>query len=231
MSIFRPDGFLYRFISRFTSLVLLSLCWLVCCIPVVTIGAACTAMYSVCFKMIKDEDGHILRKFFAAFRRDFRQATLAWLILLPVGALILWVGYLYFFGMWDVSGAADFFAVVILILAAVYLVVMTYVFAVASRYENTAVQTIKNGLFIGLRYIGRTIILAAITLTVVFVCYWNYVTILFGVILAPGFLCYVHCSFIIRIFEKLECERSERAADEAVIQKCRAELNTDELKQ
>ena len=131
--------------------------------------------------------------------------------------------------MWDVSGAADFFAVVIVILAAVYLVVMTYVFAVAARYENTAVQTIKNALFIGLRYIGRTIILAAVTLTVVFMCCWNYVTMLFGVILAPGFLCYIHSSFIIRIFEKLERERDERAADEAVMQSCRAGLNTDEL--
>ena len=229
MGIFRPDGFIYRFISGFANLVLLSLCWLVCCIPLVTIGASCSALFSVCFKMTNDEDGHIVRQFFAAFRGNFRQATAAWLIFLPVGALILWAGYLYFFGMWDVSGAADFFAVVIVILAAVYLVVMTYVFAVAARYENTAVQTIKNALFIGLRYIGRTIILAAVTLTVVFMCCWNYVTMLFGVILAPGFLCYIHSSFIIRIFEKLERERDERAADEAVMQSCRAGLNTDEL--
>ena len=72
MGISRPDGFIYRFISGFANLVLLSLCWLVCCIPLVTIGASCSALFSVCFKMTKDEDGHIVRQFFAAFRGNFR---------------------------------------------------------------------------------------------------------------------------------------------------------------
>jgi uncharacterized membrane protein YesL len=85
---------------------------------------------------------------------------------------------------------------------------MTYLFACSARYENTPVQTIRNALFIGLRYMGRTLILAAVTLTVLFVCMWNGLTMILGIMTAPALLCYVNCSFIARIFGELEQTRS-----------------------
>lgn len=72
MDIFKPDGSVYEFIVKFTNMVLLSLCWLLCCIPIVTIGASTTALYSVCFKMLKKEDGHICKMFFSYFKSNFR---------------------------------------------------------------------------------------------------------------------------------------------------------------
>lgn len=92
----------------------------------------------------------------------------------------------------------------------IYIVTLTYVFACAARYENTPIQTVKNGVFIGLRFAGRTLILLAVTATVLFVCIWNYTTMFIGLLLAPAFLCYVHGSFILHIFEKLEEESMEK---------------------
>lgn len=204
MGIFKPDGFIYSVIVKFTNMVLLSLCWLIFSIPIFTIGASTAALYAVCFKMLKDEESHVVKMFISYFRSNFSQATKAWLILLPFGGIILYMSYLYFFGMARLEGASDYLAMIILIAAAVFLITLTYVFACAARYENTARQTIKNAVFIGLRYIGRTIILAAITLTVLFVCAWNMTTVFLGIILAPAFICYVHGSFIIRIFQNLE---------------------------
>lgn len=214
MDIFKPDGVIYQAISKVSNMVLLSLCWLICCIPIVTAGAATTALYAVCFKMIKDEDSHVAKKFFSYFKSNFRQATIVWLIMLPLGALIAWMIYLYFFGMAKVKGAADFFAVILIIVAVLYIICITYVFACAARYENTPVQTIKNGVFIGLKFIGRTVILLLITGAVAFVCLWNYTTMFLAVIFAPAFLCYVHSSFIMRIFESLEKARDEEIEDE-----------------
>lgn len=214
MGIFKPDGVVYEFIVKFTNMVLLSLCWLLCCIPIITAGASTAALYSVCFKMLKNEEGRVCCMFFRYFKSNFRQATLSWLILLPIGFIITWVLYLYFFGMSSVEGAADYFAVGSLIAAALYVITLTYVFACAARYENTPLQTVKNGIFIGHKFIGRTLILLAITATVLFVCFWNYTTMFIGVILAPAFLCYVHGSFILKIFDKLEEERTEKEVRE-----------------
>lgn len=219
MGIFKPDGVIYEAITKFTNMVLLSLCWLVFSIPIVTIGASTTALYSVCFKMLRNEEGHICRQFFSYFKSNFKQATLSWLILLPVGLVIAYFIYLYFWGMPSVEGAADFFAIVLLIAAAVYVIALTYVFACAARYENTPLQTVKNGVFIGLRFIGRTFILLLITAAILFFSLWNYTTMIIGVLLAPAVLCYVHGSFIIRIFEKLEEQRARREVEAEIAER------------
>lgn len=213
MNLFKPDGIIYRLITKFSQLVLLSLMWLITSIPIVTAGAATAALYSVMFKILKEEDGHIVRQFFSYFKSNFRQATIAWAILLPLGAVIVWMYYLYFFGMPDMPEAADFFLMVIIIASVVYLITLIYTFACAARYENTPVQTIKNALFIGLRYIGRTVIILVIFAAVIFACLWNYTTMFIGAIFAPAFICYVTGSFQLKLFEKLEKERNDAAAD------------------
>ena len=186
MRLFRADGPVYEFISKFTDMVLLSLCWLVCSIPIVTGGASTAALYAVCFKMLKNEEGHVCRQFFSYFKSNFKQATLAWLILLPIGIIIAYMIYLYYFGMSVMDGAADVFAILVLVAAALYIITLTYVFACAARYENTPVQTVKNGIFIGLRFLGRTVILLAITVAIMFVAMWNLTTMFIAVLLVPA---------------------------------------------
>ncbi len=214
MRLFRADGPVYEVITKFTNMVLLSLCWLLCSLPIVTLGASTAALYAECFKMLRNEEGHVCRQFFSYFKSNFKQATLAWLILLPIGVLIAYMIYLYYFGMSVMDGAADVFAILTLVAAAVYVIALTYVFACAARYENTPLQTVKNGIFIGLRFIGRTFIMLAITTAVMFVALWNYTTMFIAVLLVPAFLTYVHGSFILKIFEKLEEERAERECRE-----------------
>lgn len=119
MEFLKPNGFVYNIITRFSHLVLLSLCWLICCIPIITIGAATAAMYAVCFKLIQEDDAHIVKKFFRYFKSNFKQATLSWLIMLILGAAITYMIYLYMFGMSSVSGISDYLAMVVIISAAV----------------------------------------------------------------------------------------------------------------
>ena len=208
MGLFRPDGIIYSLMTKFSNMVLLSLCWLICSLPVVTIGASTTALYAVCLKMHDDDDAHVARRFFGYFKSNFRHATLVWIPLMIVGGMLLWSSYLYFFGIPQMPGISGILLAVLVIASAIYLICMTYVFACVARYENTPLQSIKNAVFIGLRYIGRTLIIAAITLAILFVVMWNYTTMLLGLIFVPAFLCYVNCSFIKRIFGELEERRN-----------------------
>ena len=207
---FGPNGIFYRLITRFSQMVLLSFCWLLCSLPIVTIGASSAALYAVIFRLLDDDDAHLVRRFFGYFKFDFKHATLVWLPLMFVGFFLLWSGYLYFWGIPGLPDISDFFLVILLVAAVVYLICLTYVFACVARYENTVGQTIKNAIFIGLRYILRTIVLAAISLTVIFAVMWNYTTMLLGLILAPAFVCYINASFIKRIFGELEAKQNAR---------------------
>src|SRR5699024_12157957 len=50
----------------------LNLLWLICSIPIFTIGASTSALYSVTLKIARNEDVIIHRQFFKAFRENFR---------------------------------------------------------------------------------------------------------------------------------------------------------------
>lgn len=66
---FSIEGKFFGTISRLGDLVILNILFLVCCIPIVTIGASITAMYSVTKKMTEDKEGYILKVFFVHLKK------------------------------------------------------------------------------------------------------------------------------------------------------------------
>lgn len=60
---FSIEGKFFGTISRLGDLVILNILFLVCSIPIVTIGASITAMYSVTKKMAEEREGYIVRSF------------------------------------------------------------------------------------------------------------------------------------------------------------------------
>lgn len=68
--------------SKFSQIMLklchgcyLNVLWLVCSLPIVTAGAATAALYDVTLRIAREDDPPLTRQFFAAFRSNFRQAT------------------------------------------------------------------------------------------------------------------------------------------------------------
>lgn len=86
------DNVIVRALSKICDMVCLNVLWLVCSIPIITIGASTAALYTVMLKMVKNEEGYIFRGFFKAFKSNFRQSTIMWLILLLLG-IICWIDY------------------------------------------------------------------------------------------------------------------------------------------
>ena len=86
-SFFDPNGAFARGMERVWSLIVLNVLWLVCSLPVVTLGASCAALYQVLGKVIDGEDGHVARRFFRAWGENWKKATPVWLILLAVAVL------------------------------------------------------------------------------------------------------------------------------------------------
>ena len=83
---FSLDSKFMQAMSRVADLIILNVIYLVTCLPVVTIGAASTALYTVCFRLGTAREGSLVKGYFRAFRDEFRQATLIWLFLLLFGA-------------------------------------------------------------------------------------------------------------------------------------------------
>lgn len=152
---FSPDGKLFAIVDRAADFAILSLLWLVCCIPIVTIGAATTALYTLALRMQRREDYALFRDFFRAFRQNFKQAAaltgilLAALLLLAADARLLTLGM--------VPGGR---AGLCLICALAALVVMTgsYVFALLAFFDDPVLAHLRNAVLMSLRYFPRTVL-------------------------------------------------------------------------
>lgn len=153
------DGPLATAVRTVFDMVVLNFCFTICCIPVVTAGAAITALYAV-FLNKSDERAAVVR-FFGALRSNLKQATKIWLIVLAIGAVLVLEFWLVF--------AAKFpgrliVLIALVIFTVVFLSVSTFAFALQAHFDNTLKQTLRNALVLGI--IG--IIPGALTLVVSF---------------------------------------------------------------
>ena len=86
--LFNIDNPIMQFISKIFDLVLLNLLFILFSIPVITAGASLSALYYVSLKILRGVDPYIWQNFFKAFRQNFKQATLVWILLLLAAVLL-----------------------------------------------------------------------------------------------------------------------------------------------
>lgn len=159
-ALFAPDSKFMHYLSRLYDLCLLNLLFLLTCIPIFTIGAANAALYTVCFRMDTDREEGIFRSYFRAFRENFRQGTLLWLILALFGSACL-VNMVLFSGL---GGALQLLWAVFAVLLAVAVLIFSYAFPLLSLFSNSTKETLKNALLLGLGYLPRTLIVSALNI-------------------------------------------------------------------
>lgn len=154
-NLFSYDSKLMIMLEGVANTMLLNLLFLLFCLPVFTIGAAFTALYSGCRALINDEP--CFRAFMRGFRSGFKRATLAWIILfvwVVVMALSAHSVWLYM----NAGMAFGAFTLVVALIAVVFgLAVTTMTFLLYSRFECTLFQMLKNGVYMTLAYPVRAI--------------------------------------------------------------------------
>lgn len=156
MKIFDLDSPLMNVLNKMADLMWLNILTLICCIPIVTVGAAFTSMHYVALKIVRNEESYITRSFFKSFKTNFRQATLIWLLILLIAAVLGGDYYII-----TKSGIQFSSVLVILIMAAAVLVICTalYVFPVLAKFDNTIMGTIRNAFIMSILQLPKTVVM------------------------------------------------------------------------
>lgn len=162
---FSPDSKFMTVVSRFADLLLLNLVFLLTCLPVFTIGAAVTALYTMCFRLMREEYSELLRSYFSAFKSNFRQATCIWLLLL----LIVCPALFYFYVLFSMDSLLRYFGFLFILISLLAAMTASYVFPWISQFENTTGQALKNALILSISHLPRTLAIVAINLVPVIV--------------------------------------------------------------
>ena len=142
--------------NKITNIVLLNLLVIVTSIPVVTMGASLAAMHHVLYRMMRNEEGYLLRDYFGAFKQNFKKATILWLLMLGVLVILAVDVWFVVAGAGKVPG---WLVGIILVTCIVLVMGMMYVFPLQARFENTIRNTIRNAGFVMILNLPKSIVM------------------------------------------------------------------------
>lgn len=202
--LFSVDGKLYRFFQRLWDMIQLNFFWLICSLPVVTIGASTIAAFSVTNRMIDETEGYIYKEFFKAFKSNIKQG-------IPLGLLNLVCVYAVYLDF-ELFNKIDDNPVLFLIFGIAGCFVFTfcfiYAYALAARYENTLLSMIRNSFSISLKYFLRTMLLIIVLAVEIVIFIWNSLTVWIGIFIGPSCIILTISGFAMYFFREIEKENN-----------------------
>lgn len=211
--LFDYDSRLFQFLLRVTDLVVLSLLWFVCSLPVFTAGAATAALYYVAMKLVRQRGGGAVEMFFHAFRQNFVPS-------LPVTGVLLAVAYLLYLDyslLAPAYGGSGVFHGLCIVALALYAVVASFVFPVLARFRCTVRQAFRNALYIALGHPPVAVAVTAVNLLPIWVVVSHLdwverlepVFLLFG----PGTAALLNAAMLVPVFRRYAPEEPENPQD------------------
>ena len=201
--IFNFEGPVFTFLSRLADLFWLNLLYILCCIPVITAGAATTALYYVTLKMAKDEEGYITKSYFKSFKQNFVQATVIWLVILVIGVVMFMDLRIANGGnMAEILKTTTVSNVVIVAVGVMLIILcmtLTYVFPLLAQFDNTVMNTVKNAFLLSIRHLPYTFLMILITAIPVALIWFSPALLLLVLIMFSA-TAYINSKFFNKIF-------------------------------
>lgn len=195
-----PKNKLGQILGRITDMIILNLLVLLCCLPVVTAGAAFSSMHAILLKIYRGEADKIPSAFFRAMKSNLKDATLLWLMYL--GFLAALTGA-YFFATAQLGENAVFIVFTLLIFALFGTLYLIWALILQSHYKLSIGEYLKFAVVIWFRNPGSTfvwIIACVLVVVLSLVISTAPVALLLGFTL-PGMLT---TTMVHRIFEELD---------------------------
>ena len=152
-NMFHPDSKILRYGMKFAYLMWLNILTTLCCLPIITAGAAFSAMHKIVLQIYRDEEYAVTKSYFLAFRENFRQSTVIWVIY-----LFLLAGFLLDY--WLILKLQNHLLNTLLYILPVALLLwvstLSWAFVLQSRYRNTVLGTIRLALVVSLSHPIKT---------------------------------------------------------------------------
>ncbi len=207
--LFNYDSPLIQTLNKAADCICLSFLWLIACIPLVTAGAATTALYYATNKCIRRSEGGVWKSFWHSFRSNFKQSTKLWLVLLLLYALLAACccsAYL----MCSSGYLPKEMFYFLLLVAAVVILWASFLFPYLARFQNSIRSILRNCVFIALMNIP----VGLLHLALLALCLVAVVIFPLMVLCMPGVYMVLSCYALEPVFRKYMTE-ADRAQEDA----------------
>ena len=191
-------------LKKFLLLFFLNCLWLICCIPILTIGGATCAAYAVALRLADDDEEvqsvrGIVRRFFKAFKQDFLQGILLSLFTAACGVLG------YFFLYWAKDYGFNLIIIAALVIyALVALVFNLYAYPLVARYSNTFINTLRNSVALYVMNTKVSFRTMGIVIVEIAALYFSKYIYFAGILILPAVIFYTVSRTAKDIFVRME---------------------------
>lgn len=203
-NLFEYDNKFFEVLGKITDIIILNLLCIISCLPIITIGASVTATYFVALQMVRNEETYIIREFIKGFKENFIFSTKVWSIILIIGLVLSFDFYISRLILNEYMRITLQF--ILTIVSIIFIFLLTYVFPIISKFENTIKNTMINSILISIQHLPKTIFmvlinLSPIILTLILSNYWGHI-LFFYTVMGFASITYINSMFFNKIFEK-----------------------------
>ena len=168
-NLLKPDSALMITMTRITDCIFLSLFWLLCSIPVITAGASFAALYDASYRALRKNERNSWQRFFHVFKENWKAGILPTIVFLLAG----WGLVKAVIGLWNLAVAGTMpwmLCSALAFVGVVLLGMLSVLFPVLSRFENSFAALLKNTVFLALANLPRTAVLGLLNGISLFLC-------------------------------------------------------------
>ena len=168
-NIFKPDSGLMIAMTQITDCIFLSLFFLLGCVPVVTVGTSFAAMYDAVYRGFREGERNTWQRFLRCFRQNWKAGIAPTLVFfvacggLVYGTVQIWNAAVYERISWGLFAGLAFGAVVLV-------GVLSLLFPMLSRFENSLGNLLKNTVVLALANLPRTLALGILNAAAGLLC-------------------------------------------------------------
>ncbi len=198
-NVFRSDSKLYQIVEKIVNLIKLNVIWMLFCIPIITVGAANTALHKVALQILNGEEGYIVQSFYKEFRRNWKQKTIIWIPMLIIGIGI----YLDMIFWQRIEGImADTMKGFVLVLVILYFFLSVYIYPLIAHMNTNFRVTLRNAVLLAFKYLPKTIYMV-VWLGIIWIVgkIWA-IGLLLQLVAGASIVAFLHAVVLKKIFEK-----------------------------
>lgn len=203
--LFHYDGYLNRILTKIMYIVAVNLLFFIASIPIVTIGASCTAMYTVLFKFLQNDEPDILKTFFIAFKENVKKASYIWIGMLAIAGTLVFNYYALYHmeGIWT-EIVRIFFNLILIFWGVLWI----YVFPAVAYYQNHILGYLQFSIRVAFVHLPVTVIILFIqTVPLWFVLFLaQYLPMAVLLLVCCGFSLPSYCAahILLKLFKRYE---------------------------
>lgn len=199
---FNQNSPFLKMITTVTQFIILNICYILSCIPIVTIGAATSSLFFVTLRYADQEKGYLVTDFFKSMKNNWLQSTLAFFILFLPAVILIFSG-IFWISIKDLF-LTTLVGVVAIIIAFYLLLALLYSLVLIGRFDTTLKQAIKNALYLPLVETFRSLIIVIGGIT-----FFSLITIIPGlkiiwILFGFSFISYCYAFLFLAIFKNYE---------------------------